>query len=413
MRRANLFPAKLALLILIVVATTAHAVKAQQFGFSGKRQRDAINFTLIRNLVIIPLFINGSGPYNFILDTGVGPTIITDTTLVKSLNLKNLRPIKITGLGKGAEIEAFLTSEISAKIGRATVNNMSAAILKEDIFGLSNYVGTRIYGLLGHSFFSSFIVELKYPGKRLVFNLPGTRKKMTGEKIPLQIINNKPYINIDIETPELGKIAIKTVVDNGASHALSLETYKGIPFPAPPAAIEANLGVGLSGPISGKIGRIPLLHIGSFVMKDVITSYPVYDEVAAKTYLQHRNGNLGADILSRFNIIFDYDGLAMYIRKNHSYKRAFEHDMSGIELFMAETDKRRFFISRIEPGSPAEQSGLIAEDEIFAINFVKTSSMGLNDLTKTFRSADGRTVFLSVYRDGNVLIRPIKLKKRI
>lgn len=408
----HLFLLKL-LLMTAVISLAPMGANAQQFSFAGKRNKDAINFTVVRNLVIIPLYINGKGPFNFILDTGVGPMIITDTTLIKSLDLKNLRPIKINGLGKGLEIDAFLSGDISAKIGKATISNMPAAILKEDIFGLSSYVGTRIYGLLGHSFFSSFIVELKYSNKRLLFSMPGTKKKMRGEKIPLQIINNKPYINLDIETARLGKITVKMIVDNGASHAISLETYKDEPFPAPSNAIKANLGVGLSGPISGSIGRIPSVHLGSFSMKDVVTSYPVHSDVAAKTYLQGRNGNLGADILNRFNIIFDYADEAMYIRQNQYYKRPFEHDMSGIEFFMEEIDKKRFFISRVEPNSPAEQSGLLPEDEILTINFVRTSKLSLNDITRIFRSEDGKPVFISVYRNGSVLIRLIKLKKRI
>jgi len=413
MCRIDLFLPALILMTTVIQIAAGIQVNAQEFKFSGKRQRDAIGFTSVRNLIIIPLYINEKGPFNFILDTGVGPMIITDTSLFKSLNLQDLRAIKINGLGKGLEIEAFLSGEITAKLGKAAMNNIPTAILKEDIFGLSSYVGTRIYGLLGYHFFNSFIVELRYSSKRLLFNLPGAKKRIKGERIPLRIINSKPYVDIDIETNEIGKVTASMVVDNGASHAISMETYLGKRFPAPPNAIRANLGVGLSGPISGSIGRTPSVQLGSFTMTNVLTSFPVYSDVAAKTYLQNRNGNLGADILSRFNIIFDYAGEAMYIRKNHHYKRPFEHDMSGIELFMEELDKRRFFISRIEPNSPADDAGLLAEDEILTINFVNTSKMGLNDITRIFRAEDGRPVFITVFRQGSTLTRLIKLKKRI
>lgn len=413
MFRIDRFLPALILMTTVIQLAASITVKAQEFAFSGKRQRDAISFTSVRNLIIVPVYINDKGPFDFILDTGVGPMIITDTSLLNTLNLQDLRPIKINGLGEGSEIEAFLSAEVSAKLGKATINNIPTAILREDIFGLSSYVGTRIYGLLGYHFFNSFTVELKYSSKRLLFNLPGTKKKIKGVRIPLRIINSKPYVDIDIETNETGKITASMVVDNGASHAISMETYLGKPFPAPANAISANLGVGLSGPISGSIGRTPAVQLGSFTMTNVLTSFPVYNDVAAKTYLQNRNGNLGADILSRFNIIFDYAGLAMYIRKNHHYKRPFEHDMSGIELFMEESDKKRFFIGRIEPNSPADDAGLMAEDEILTINFVKTSRMSLNDITRIFRSEDGRPVFITVFRQGSILTRLIKLKKRI
>lgn len=407
------FQIKLILITTIIHLAQGKLVTGQQFNFTGKRQKDAISFVLARNLVIIPVYINNKGPFNFILDTGVGPMIITDTTLLKSLNLQNLRPIKINGLGEGLEIDAFLSRDIMAKVGKASINNIPTAILKEDIFDLSSYVGTRIYGLLGHAFFNSFTVELKYSNKRLLFGRSKAKKKIKGERIPIQIINNKPYVIIDIETVELGKITTKMVVDNGASHAISLETYQDKPFPTPQNVIQANLGVGLSGPISGSIGRIPIVHLGSFNIRNVLTSYPIYSDVAAKTYLQGRNGNLGADILSRFNIIFDYAGEAMYLRPNYNFKRPFEHDMAGIEFFMEETDKKRFFISRIEPNSPAEQSGLMPEDEILNINFARTSELSLNEITRIFRSEDRKPVFISIYRNGSVLIRLIKLKKRI
>ena len=413
MCRIDLFLTTLLIVTTTIQLAAGMPASAQEFTFSGKRQRDAVSFTSVRNLIIIPLYINDKGPFDFILDTGVGPMIITDTSLIKQLNLQNLRPVKINGLGKALELEAFLTDEISAKLGKAKINNLPTAILKEDIFGLSGYVGTRIYGLLGYHFFKSFIVELKYSSKRLLFDLPGAKKKIKGEKIPLRIINSKPYIDIDIDTKEIGNVTATMVVDNGASHAISLETYQGKAFPVPPNAIPANLGVGLGGPISGSIGRTPALQLGSFKMTDVLSSYPEYDELAAKTYLQNRNGNLGADILSRFNVIFDYAGGAMYIRKNHFYKRPFEHDMSGIEFFVEELDKRRFFISRIEPHSPADDAGLLAEDEILAINFVQTSKLSLNDITRIFRTEDGRPLFITVFRKGSVLTRLIKLKKRI
>ncbi|MEJ2904012.1 aspartyl protease family protein [Pedobacter panaciterrae] len=413
MRAVNFFFLKVILISIIIGICSAYALKAQQFSFHGSRTKGAVNFTLIRNLIIIPLYINNKGPYNFILDTGVGPLVITDTTIVKDLNLKDLRPIKITGLGKGIEIDAFLSNELSAKVGKASIDYIPTAILKTDILGLSNFMGIRIYGLLGYYFFNSFTVEINYSSKRVIFSLPGTKKKIKGDIVPLQIINNKPYINVELDTKELGIINAKVVVDNGASHAISLETLNEKPFPVPANSIPANLGIGLSGPISGNVGRVPKIRIGNFVLKDVISSYPIYDDVAAKTFILNRNGNLGADILSRFNVTFDYANEIMYLKQNQSFKRPFEHDMSGIEVYVEEDPNKRYFISRIEPNSPAQLAGIHEGDEIISINFSSAKTLNLNDITKTLRSGDGRGIFLSINRNGELLIKLIKLKKRI
>ncbi|WP_316819531.1 aspartyl protease family protein [Pedobacter gandavensis] len=368
---------------------------------------------LVKNLIIIPVFINEKGPYNFILDTGVGPMIISDPSLTDSLKIKDLRTIKIAGLGKGNEIEAYVSSSIDARVGKARLEHVPTALLKEDLFRLSSFVGMPIHGLLGYHFFKSFIVELKYSTKRVVFYLPSYGKKIKGERIPLEMINDKPYTKIQIESPELGLLTLKMLVDNGASHAISLELLDKNPFPLPPVSILANLGVGLGGPISGHIGRTPEVKIGSFQLNNVLSSFPKYEEVAAKVLLNDRNGNLGADILSRFDITFDYEDNAMYLRKNGNFKRPFQHDMAGMEIYADGTTRKRYFIGRIEPDSPAEQAGFQADDEIVSINFVPASNYSLTEINKLFREDNGKTVIVTVMREGLLRIRVIKLKQRI
>lgn len=400
-------------LILMIQFCVSDQTFAQQFYFKGNKNKDAITFSLVKNLIIIPLYINDKGPFNFILDTGVGPMIITDPQLIDSIGIKIARTIKISGLGKGTDIDAFVSNDVSVQLGKAYMNNIPTAILKKDIFGLSNYLGAKIYGLLGYHFFNSFIVEIKYSSKRLVFKYAGAGSKIKGERVPIEIIGNKPYININIESPILGNIKIKTLVDNGASHAISLERLNENPFPIPKDAIQANLGVGMSGPINGSIGRLSSLKIGDFTLKNVLASYPTYDDVAAKILLKDRNGNLGADVLSRFNIVFDYEDKSMYFKKGRQFNRPFEHDMSGIELYTQENKTRHYFISRIEPGSPAEKAGVLVDDEIVSINLMPVAGYKLNDINNLFKSADGKTIILSIYRNNELIIKVFKLKQRI
>lgn len=400
-------------LILVILICTVFTTEAQHFHFKGKREKDAISFSLVKNLIIVPLYLNNQGPFHFILDTGVGPMIITDPTLMDSIGLKVSRSIKISGLGKGAEMDAFVSNDVSARIGRAYIDNIPTAILKTDIFGLSNYLGTKIYGLLGYHFFNSFVVEIRYSGKRLLFRYPQSKGKIKGERISIDIIGSKPYVNLSIESPDYGKIDIKALVDNGASHAISLERLKGKPFPVPASSIQANLGVGMSGPIDGSIGRLSALNIGGFTLRNVLASYPRYDDVAAKVLLKDRNGNLGADILSRFNVVFDYHDNSMYLRKNSHFNRPFEHDMSGMELYLQEDKTKHYFVSRIEPGSPAEIAGIMVDDEIVTINFMPAASFKLNEINNLFKSADGKTIVLSIYRNNELMVKVFKLKQRI
>jgi C-terminal processing protease CtpA/Prc len=73
----------------------------------------------------------------------------------------------------------------------------------------------------------------------------------------------------------------------------------------------------------------------------------------------------------------------------------------------------RFFISRVEPGSPAESVGLIAGDEILSLDFKTISYYTLNELTELFRGHDGRQMLIEVVHHNERRIVVLKLKRRI
>lgn len=385
----------------------------QKFQFDYKLKKDAINFKLVKNLVVIPILINEKGPYNFILDTGVDPLIITDSSIVNATQLTNLRRVKINGNGEGDELTAYISNNITAKVGEASMQHVPTVILKEDVFNLSSYLGMKIHGLLGYNFFNSFIVKINYTQSRVSFSLPQHRKKINWSKLDLEFLDNKPYINTTLELPDLGKINAKLIIDCGASHALSLESYNEGIFPLPNPNFQANLGVGLGGKINGSIGRIRSIKLGNYDLKNVLTSFPDYKDVAAKTKQKQRTGNLGADILKKFTVIFDYQGGAMYLKKNNHFNEAFEHDMSGIELFVDDRQYNRVFISRVEPASPAEKAGILANDEILSINFASIANYSLDGVINLLKSENGKTVLIEFVREGKIYIKLLVLKRRL
>ena len=123
-------------------------------------------------MIVIQLKINGKGPFNFVLDTGVGLMIITDPTLVDSLNVYNHRTLKLFGLGVGDEFEAYATAPLKIEIPGITSYDVAAAILKKDHFLLSNYAGMPIHGLLGYEFFSNLAVKVDFSDSTLTLCRP-------------------------------------------------------------------------------------------------------------------------------------------------------------------------------------------------------------------------------------------------
>jgi hypothetical protein len=401
--------------IAIIILFAGNAL-AQKFEFSGKRKRENLTFRMIKNQMVIQLHINGKGPFNFILDTGVGLVLITDPKLIDTVSLQNLRSIYITGFGEGEIISAFIAPSVDLQIGNTIAKDIPVAILEKDIFELSNYVGMPIHGLIGYEFFQSFVVKLNFSTSTItVFQPEKAYIPRKGSRIPLSIEERKPYINTTIQLNSGKKLPVKLIIDTGAGHPVSLETIDGVPIELPDERIRGNLGVGLTGPIDGYIGRISSLHLGKYTLNNVIAAFPDYEDAASRVFSINRNGNMGLEIIKRFNVVFDYNRASIYLKPLSTIKAAFEHDMAGMEIGSAGENYERLIITRVEPKSAAEQAGLMKGDEILAINFKPASEMSLSEIDTMFRSRNSRNFIIEIMpKDGKAKERIIlTLKKRI
>ena len=403
-------------LLLVLILFTIQPPVSGQFRLGEIRKSESFGFKMVKNLVIIPVIINNKGPFNFVLDTGVGIFLITDPHLKDSLGLSEFRNITISGFGERADLKAYVSFPLSLKIGNHIKGYLPAAFLEEDAFNLSAYTGIPVHGLLGYEFFSSFVVKLNYSSRNIKVYKPETIYiPKRGSRFDISIEEGKPYIEAKVMIDSGSMQQVKLIIDSGAGHPISLETLAGQPFHVPDKKIEANLGVGLMGEISGFLARISLLRIGKFDLKNVLAAFPDYNNVAAKINSISRNGNLGSSVLKRFNVVFDYSREHIYLKPNYFYKEPFEHDMSGLELSARGENLDRIFIARVETGSAAEDAGLMESDEILAVNFKPVKEMGMDEVYGIFRSGRERPVLLNILPAGKsqAELVVLELKRRI
>lgn len=400
------------LLLIAIFTCQLTLAKGQYFALAGQKKKAHIHFQMVRDLVIIPLYINHKGPFNFVLDSGVGLMIITDPKLVDSIDVNTKRTIQLYGAGNAISYEAFATSALDVVIPGGIVSKyVSAAIFKKDHFGLSNFTGMPIHGLLGYEFFSQLAVKLNFSDSTLIAAKPGTFKPFKkGVELPISIEERKPYIKTNIIMPDGCPAEHKFIVDLGATHPLSLDN-KTLHKESVQKSIVANIGMGLTGPIAGVLSRISEINLGKYTFKNVITSFP--DSNIHINYIVPRDGNLGLGLLKKFNIVLDYFSGKMYLKANYRFKEPFEHDMSGLEFYASGDDLKRIIISRVEPGSAGEEAGFIENDEITAINLRSVALLGIMDIDRMFRSKDDRS-FIVEYRRKEVFYSTvITLKRRI
>lgn len=110
-------------------------------------------------VLMVAAHINGSGPYNLVLDTGATLTCI-DEQLARELRLP--RKSGAVGVGAGAvgSGRVALVQVDSVRLGTTTVRNMTACIL--DLSHLRALGAGGVSGLLGLNFLTEFHVTLDF-----------------------------------------------------------------------------------------------------------------------------------------------------------------------------------------------------------------------------------------------------------
>lgn len=346
------------LLILLLTYVNLSAKNNLSFKFETKnRKYQRIYFQLINYTPVIPLKINNSDTLYFIVDTGLSTTLISRLFPEDSVSLNYSKESILKGLGIGVEIKSIQSYSNQIKIGKLNLYNIPINVMKEDIFNLSSIYGTKINGIIGYSLFKDFIVKINYSKKYIEIYDPKyfryKKKKKRRSQLPFTFYNKKPYIQTYIVRSDNVKVPLKLLIDSGASLAfwLSLNTNNQIKLPG--KNIPSLIGQGLSGKIYGKIGRINELHIGKYKFNEVITAFP--DSISVKWMLKNedRNGSIGGEILSKFNVIIDYTNQMISFSPNAYFKKEFYFNHSGIELRKPYLNLPIFKVHLVNEKSPA------------------------------------------------------------
>ena len=369
--------------------------------FKFPRNKVRIPFKLVHNLVIIPIQINNSKPLNFVVDTGVDRTILIELNAFDSIALLDVQSHFLRGLGKGAGIQAILSSGNLIRFSGLEARNQSVLVLEENIFELSSRVGMEVNGIIGYPLFQNFVVEMDYSNKVMTLYKPGKypeRKARKSTQVPLTIEGAKPYVNVQAVFPDGQKFPLRLIVDSGMSSCMLLYTPTLPGVKLPEKRIKAFLGRGLNGEIHGEITRIKALELGEYTLKNPPASFPDTMSIRYALTLNNRNGNLGAEVLQRFKVVFDYQQSRMLLKPSGKIKEPFLYNLSGLELITPIPGFNFYTVSDVLPNSPAERAGLQAGDAIISINGEACLEKSFSEVLDHFQNKPGRKLTLKVSR---------------
>ncbi len=398
------------LLILLLGWSSVAWGKTQGFIFTHNRRSVRIPVEVRHNVVLISLSINGSFELNFILDTGIRTTLLTEPLLANILSLDSMRTIKVRGLGEGEPLDAKLAQDVSISLpGGVEGRGLNMLVLPQGLVSYSQMFGKPVYGIIGYELFHQFAVEINYRRKYVrlwdPFRLPNRLERW--EVMPITLKRGKPYIEASLVDQDGQHWKNQWLIDTGASMAISL-FEDDIDLPQP--SIEAFLGAGLSGNVYGKLGRSDTFQIGPFVMEDVITGFPNPEALSLDTQSEEAwYGNIGAEVISRFRVFFDYPHRRVYLKGTKDLDREFEYNVSGLELLSLGRNFDVFIISYVRPNSPAARAGLQVNDELIGLNGLALDGLGIEEVYGSISRRVGKMLYLKVKRGDKVLKKKFRL----
>jgi hypothetical protein len=400
------------LLLLSLVFLSTRAFPQLGFTLADKATKVQIPIEIHNNLVVVPVIVNNQLPLKFIVDTGVRTTILTQKIFSDILHLAYTKKYTISGAGGENIVNAYITNNVTLDLPGVHGRGHAMLVLETDYLELRNSLGSDVHGILGYELFSRFVVKIDYDARMLTLMTPNKfrpSKKFT--RLPITVEDTKPYYVAEVKINDTTSISAKLMVDTGASHGLFLDTESNSKIVVPAKNISCVIGRGLGGLIRGRTARIKSVRMGKYEINDMIANFPDPSHIPdtlrfGKVY---RNGSIGGEVLSRFQVVFDFPSEKVYLKPKQGFRKKSYYNMSGLTV-KAEGDRLRDFeITEVRESSAGDQAGIKVGDKIITINSYPTSEMDLSELNNFFNSKPGKRLTMQILRGTQILEKEFRL----
>ena len=440
------------IVIIIFVSLSFNCFAQGTFHLPNGVNSVKIPVEVTNNLVILPVTVNGT-ELSFLLDSGVKSNVLFSIDDQQDLKLNDAVTIYLTGAGSGEPTKGIKSQHNIINVGEASAIDQNIYFITDASYNFSSRLGHAVNGIIGYSIFKDFVVEVDYKRKFVVLHKPENykyRRCKTCFTAPLTLVAGKPYIDLDVAIAKEEELSLKLLVDSGSGDALWLFEESHAQIKAGEKYFEDILGLGLNGDVLGKRTKVASIKLGKMELNDVTAAFPNIESLKNMRLHENRNGSLGAEVLRRFTVIFDYPSQKITMRKNNMFNLPFRYNRSGLivqhsdyelvkevannisnryglydepssqgtTVFKATNTiqfklKPSYEIAAIRSGSPAEEAGLQEGDKLLKVNGRDVSNLKLDDITQYFFKDDGAMLRLKVERSGIVFNCKFALRKML
>src|SRR5215510_6755123 len=381
--------------LLLVLFTQAASVSTQNVNAAHKTASPVpvvIPFEFVTRHILIKVRINNSAPLSFILDTG-DKVAVVDLGKAKSLGLTLEGSVNVGGAGAGTLRGSMVRDASLSVVGLDGITQPVVMAIPLD--GLAPRFGHAIDGIIGADFIGQFALEIDYPGRCLRFyDKAKFDYSGPGEAIPLTFVyGGYPVISSEILIAGRQPLKGRFIVDIGSGASLALHR----PFvereelmAATPKTIRAIGTGGAGGKVTGRSGRIAGIRIGRYLIENLPTLFSEDKTGAfANSELQ---GNIGALILSKFKVIFEYSRARMILEPNSSLPELILPAGSGLRIIAEGSDYKTYRVDELLEGSPATEAGFQTGDVVLTVDGRPAAEFTLTNLHELLEKPSTRKI---------------------
>jgi predicted aspartyl protease len=291
-------------LCLSLVAGTFCLAPTQVPGAPSMPQEIPFHLAGGRNpLILVPVYVEGKGPYEFILDTGAFRCLLSPELSV-AIGIQAERPLRAAGAGGSIKLSSAHVTSLS--VGGTRQENVDVAIT-EELSRFGNSIQRNVDGVVGFTFLKDFRLALDYRHNLLRLT-PSLAE--SGLEVPPRSATSIPFRSatssralILLPTFVNGSGPFQFVLDTGASRTMlsfALARKLGI------VAVGDRPGTGGGGQVRLLSSFVDSLSVGKASVRDLPVGVGEFLGFLSSTAETKLDGIIGCDFLSRFDVAIDY-----------------------------------------------------------------------------------------------------------
>ena len=339
----------------------------------------------IRNgLIIVHSMINGHRAL-LIVDSGSGISVL-DSAFVREAGVDlSSGSAEVKGT---AGTTVRLGTARSVQVGDAQLTGVAIASVPLD--AVRGSVGHDIEGTLGFDLFDQYVVNVDYSAHTLTLSEPDSYVyRGTGITVPLTVSHRLPVVTASLTTRTQGTIPTHLHLDLGASgYALRLAApfVRAHNLMADTSTVNGILGIGVGGLIRGDLLRLPALSVGGVTIHRPSTALS-HESGGAFGEAAESDGAIGASVWSRMHLIIDYSRSQLLLEPRGDFETPDAVTGTGISLTEDVRRARALRVTHVLARSAGESGGVLAGDELIAIDGRAASAMTVVDASLALRNA--------------------------